>query len=209
MTSKFASLMLIVAALLLAACGTVATPIWEKPPATPTRVEPTRVGAVPVSPTPKPATPTPLLPTSTPVPATATLPVQASSPAPVAQATTPAQSAQPANDPIAFFVSQSNPAHGNELFHTFFDQAGYMCATCHRTDSEEKLIGPGLLNVGTRGATRVPGQIAERYIFNSITNPQMYVVPTFPENLMPQVYSRVFKEQDIYDLIAYLMTLKG
>jgi cytochrome c2 len=108
-----------------------------------------------------------------------------------------------------FFVSQSDPEHGKQLFNTFFDQAGYMCATCHRVDSEEKLIGPGQLNVGVRAATRVPGQVAERYIYNSITNPQAFVVPGYPQNLMPQVYSKIFSEQDIYDLIAYLMTLRG
>jgi mono/diheme cytochrome c family protein len=111
-------------------------------------------------------------------------------------------------------VSLSNPQQGQELFNTFFDQAGFMCATCHRVDSEERLIGPGQLNVGVRAGTpghqSQPGvpEAPERYIYNSITDPNLVVLESYPANLMPQVYKDILSEQDIYDLIAYLMTLK-
>ena len=94
-----------------------------------------------------------------------------------------------------------------DMYHTMFDEAGYACATCHNTDTEEKKVGPGLLHVSQRAPNRIPGLAAERYIYNSITDPSSFVVPDYPDNLMPHVYKDLFTEQQIYDIIAYLMTL--
>jgi len=38
-------------------------------------------------------------------------------------------------------------------------------------------------------------------------NPSAYVVPDYPDGLMPQIWGQVFTEQEINDLVAYLMTL--
>src|SRR5258708_25784585 len=43
-----------------------------------------------------------------------------------------------------------NAANGQQLFNAFQPAAGIACSTCHRVDSEERLVGPGLLNVGIR-----------------------------------------------------------
>lgn len=204
------SALLMIVALVLAACGSIATPVWNAPEEGPTEVHtndeaasaPTTVvepTTVPPTATEPPATPsfTPEPPTATTVPPTAT-------------------TAAAASDPITVLVSLSNPNNGKTLFETFYDEAGFACATCHRVDSEEKLVGPGLLNVGVRGGTdsahsdpSQPGEAAERYIYNSIIHPNDFVVPDFPENLMPQVYQDLFSEQEIYDIIAYLMSLKS
>ena len=37
--------------------------------------------------------------------------------------------------------------NGGRLFSTFQPAAGIACSTCHRIDSQERLVGPGLLNV--------------------------------------------------------------
>ena len=58
--------------------------------------------------------------------------------------------------------------HGAELFETFQPDAGFACSTCHFNDSENRLIGPGLLNIGTRAATRVEGLTDVEYIFTSM-----------------------------------------
>jgi cytochrome c2 len=110
---------------------------------------------------------------------------------------------------VASSAVTGDPKHGEELFNTFEDQVSFACATCHHFDSEDRLIGPGLLNVSVRGETRVPGQTAAEYIHNSIVNPSAFVVPDYPDGLMPQIYSQIFSEQDIQDLIAYLFTLKS
>lgn len=101
-----------------------------------------------------------------------------------------------------------DPARGQELFETLVAEAGFACATCHRVDSTEQLIGPGLLNVSVHGATHVEGLDAYEYIYQSITEPGAYVVTGFPDNLMPRIYADYYSAQDIQDIMAYLFTLK-
>ncbi len=98
---------------------------------------------------------------------------------------------------------------GQELFNTFHESVNFACSTCHLTDSEERLIGPGLLNVRERAAERVERQSAALYLYISIIRPNAYIVPDYPADLMPQTFDNLFSEQDLYDLIAYLLTLDG
>lgn len=109
-------------------------------------------------------------------------------------------------DNIISLVSLGDVANGEALFNQMTD-TGFACANCHYIDSLETQVGPGLLNIPSRAATRVEGQVAERYIFNSITHPNDYIVDEFTANLMPQTYSEIFSNKEIYDLVAYLMTL--
>src|SRR5262249_52101262 len=69
----------------------------------------------------------------------------------------------------------ADPANGKVLFNTFQPAAGIACATCHRADSELRLVGPGLLNVGIRAQRRVSGLSAVAYLRQSIVQPSAYV----------------------------------
>jgi mono/diheme cytochrome c family protein len=90
------------------------------------------------------------------------------------------------------------------------------CVACHiaapvgpiwtPTDAE-----PG---IGTRAETRLTepdytGSAAtpEQYLFESIVNPSVYIVPGFLDQ-MPKDYGTQLSLQDIADLIAYLMSLE-
>ena len=194
--------------LLVAACGTVATPVWsEQAQGTQAALAVTSKYETSIAPTatlvPPSATPTEVQATATPVPATATTEPTSEPPT----ATNVLATETPA--PAAASSVTGDAKHGEELFNTFEDKVSFACATCHQFDSEERLIGPGLLNVSVRAATRVEGETAEEYIHNSIVNPSAFVVPDYPDGLMPQVYSTIFSEQDIQDIIAYLFTLKS
>jgi cytochrome c2 len=101
-----------------------------------------------------------------------------------------------------------DPEHGQALFNIFQPDAGYMCATCHWTDREDRLIGPGLLNIGARAASRVEGQNEVQYIYNSIVNPGAYLVEGFPDGLMPRNWAQIYTQEEINDIIAYLLTLR-
>lgn len=160
-----------------------------------------------------------------------------------------------------------DPENGEILFNAFLPEVGFACATCHRVDSTERLIGPGLWGVGdpehdpsehdmdamdmgatddhghghseagTDEATAVPDagdaghtmdmhgaqdqeqdhsmDMAEaaaadpvEYIRTSIIDPGAYLVPGFPDHLMPRTYGDIFTEDEINDLVAYLMTLQ-
>jgi hypothetical protein len=99
-----------------------------------------------------------------------------------------------------------NPAAGDVLFHTFQPGAGIACTGCHRVDSDTRLIGPGLKSIGVLAQSRVPGVSAQEYIRMSIIDPSAFVVEGYP-NLVPKNWGIVFSEQQVNDLVAYLMSL--
>lgn len=109
----------------------------------------------------------------------------------------------------AALTVDGDAAAGQELFNTLIAETGFSCMACHNAASEDRLVGPGLLNVAARAAARVEGQDAITYLRNSILHPNDYLVETYPENLMPQVYANLFSEQQVNDLIAYLLTLQS
>jgi mono/diheme cytochrome c family protein len=79
------------------------------------------------------------------------------------------------------------------------------CSTCHALDSI-RLVGPGMAGIAIRATERVAGQTAVEYLHTSIVNPGAYVVEGFP-NVMPATFAQVLSEQQINDLVAYLLTL--
>jgi cytochrome c2 len=82
------------------------------------------------------------------------------------------------------------------------------CSSCHHT-IEDQLgfsIGPILNEIGERAATQVDGMTEEAYLRQSIIEPKRHIVPGYRDIMYPD-YSAHFTEQDIQDLIAYLLTL--
>lgn len=101
-------------------------------------------------------------------------------------------------------------AHGQVLFNTMQPAAGFACATCHYPHSEARLIGPGLLNIRERAMEYSPDDTIEAYLLNSILHPDQFIVPAVPpyqRTLMPQTYGDIFSEQELQDLIAFLLSL--
>ena len=113
----------------------------------------------------------------------------------------PADSGLPAA--IASLLPNANPVHGGELAL----QNG--CSACHSLDEGVKVVGPSWYNLGNHAATRVSGESAPLYLYNSIILPNHYVLEGFLPNLMPQTYADQLSEQDIADLITYLLTLRA
>lgn len=154
---------------------------------------------------------------------------------------------------LARALSVGDPVKGKTLFNTLIPEVGFACAACHRAESTERLIGPGLWNVGNpehdpsehqmegmdmagapasatpenghsmggmnMGSTPTPDEEhaegmgsaetdAVEYIRTSIVDPSAYVVPGFPDMLMPHSYAEIFTEEEIDDLVAYLLTLQ-
>jgi cytochrome c2 len=192
--------------LLVAACGTVATPVWsEQAQGTQAALAVTSEHETAIAPT---VTPRPPTTTPTDVPATATSIPATATTVPTSEPPT-ATTVPPTASPVPVAAGPSGDAeNGKVLFETFYDQVSFACATCHHVDTEDRLIGPGLLNVSTRAATRVEGLDALDYIHTSIVNPSAFVVPDYPDGLMPQVYEQILSEDEIQDIIAYLFTLK-
>lgn len=104
-------------------------------------------------------------------------------------------------DPIIELVANADPVNGEALFNS-----GLPCTSCHLVDSEDSLVGPGLLNIPQRAETRIEGEVAERYLYTSIILPNDFIVDGFA-GAMPPSYPDSYTEEEIHDIVAYLMTL--
>lgn len=100
-------------------------------------------------------------------------------------------------------ASGGSPERGEELFMTG-GASGIPCSACHTLDGE-KLVGPSLRGIGFDAAERVPGQSAEEYLRESIIQPSAYQVEGYSAT-MNATYGDTLSEQDIDDLVAFLLT---
>lgn len=104
-------------------------------------------------------------------------------------------------------------AHGRRLFRgeeKLALDALEACIDCHNdTVGGESPTGQNLSNIGNRAATVVPGQSAVDYMRASILRPDEHLSGGFQEGIMPRTYAELLTEQDINDLIAYMLTLKS
>ncbi len=89
---------------------------------------------------------------------------------------------------------EGDPAAGEDLF-------TQNCAGCHGAQDG---AGPALTGMGERAATRVEGMSAEDYLHESIVDPSAHVVEGFAD-IMPKQYGTQFSEDEIADLIAYIL----
>lgn len=111
-------------------------------------------------------------------------------------------------------IGSGDVAAGEILFVQTLEQTGGRgprCSSCHAIDNaEQQNVGPGLQGIATIAATRVPDESAEEYLCKAIVAPQEYIVPGYPEDirLMPITYGDALTQQQVDDLVAYLLTLE-
>ena len=166
-------------ALALAACGGGADPTPTSTPVPP---------AATATPVPSTATPVPpaVPPTDTPVSATAT---------PVPPTNTPISPTEAA--------PQGNPESGQQIAQTMG------CTGCHSVDGT-KIVGPSWQGLYGKTETFEGGSTAvvdEAYLRESIINPGAKVVAGFPNGVMPQDFGQKLSDEQIADLIAYILSL--
>lgn len=85
-------------------------------------------------------------------------------------------------------------------------QAG--CATCHSLEPDVVMVGPSIAGVAAVAGSRVSGLSAEEYLRQSIMEPDAHVVDGFAQGLMPAALATELSEQQLNDLVAYLLTLE-
>ncbi len=102
-----------------------------------------------------------------------------------------------------------NPQAGEQLFFQTQQLAGApTCSTCHKIDPDEPaVVAPNLNGIAIRAQHRVPGQTAEAYLRESILDPYAYIVEGYESSIMVRTYGDQLSEQQIRDLLAYLLTL--
>ena len=77
-------------------------------------------------------------------------------------------------------------------------QAG--CSTCHSLDEGVVIVGPSMYGVGSR--------LSADEIRQSILDPNAVLVDGFPANTMPPVWEDELSDEQVDQLVAYLLTLK-
>jgi cytochrome c oxidase subunit 2 len=86
----------------------------------------------------------------------------------------------------------------------------YGCAVCHSVDGSKK-VGPTWLHlyessVPLSDGTKVTAD--EKYLNNSIINPNLQIVSGFSPNVMPDTFAQALTQTQIQNLIAYIESLK-
>jgi len=108
-------------------------------------------------------------------------------------------------------LPEGDPAAGEALATTLG------CVACHiaAPTGPAWLAKDGEPGVGSHAATRITqpdytgkATTPEQYLFESIVNPNIFVVSGFASGVMPQSYANSLTDQDMANLIAYLLTLK-
>lgn len=101
-------------------------------------------------------------------------------------------------DTVAALLADANPANGALWVEK------YNCIACHRAGAENN-IAPPFAGVAERAPTRRQPLTAPAYLYESITQPAAFVVEGFTP-AMPQNYPDLLAEQELGDIIAYLLT---
>jgi mono/diheme cytochrome c family protein len=120
----------------------------------------------------------------------------------------PTATPEPNSSPEPTATPVPDPARG-QLLYELGPEGVYepFCANCHML-TDRDFLGPGFEGIADRAATRVPGLSAEEYIRQSIVDPEAHIAEgDWPEDeVMPTTYAEAYSEQDINDLVAFLMT---
>ena len=104
--------------------------------------------------------------------------------------------------------SVGDPQQGKTLFNQAAIREALGCVTCHSLEPGRVIVGPSLAGVATRAGERIAGKLALDYLRESITNPNAYVVEGFSNGVMYQKFKDVLTEEEINNLVAYLLTLE-
>lgn len=79
----------------------------------------------------------------------------------------------------------------------------YACTACHHATTG---VGPTLKGMGERAGNTRANYSAAAYLYESITQPNAYISEGYSAGIMVQNYKDQIGEDEIYDLIAWLLT---
>ena len=91
---------------------------------------------------------------------------------------------------------KGDPGAGKQIFTTVANPA---CSTCHtlKEAGATQTLGPNL-DEGLKGKDAA-------FIHESIVNPDAEITPGYADNLMPEDYGAKLDEQQLADLVAFLV----
>lgn len=102
-------------------------------------------------------------------------------------------------------IAQGDAVRGEDIFKHGKNNAP-PCTTCHALASGGFGLGPLMKGISQRASQRIPGLDGEAYLRQSILDPKAFIVPGYRDIMYPN-FADHFTDQDIADLIAFLLTL--
>ena len=111
-------------------------------------------------------------------------------------------------EPAPVSGAAGDAAQGEELFKQTLIGSQPGCISCHSLEPDKVLVGPSMAGVANRAGSRVAGESAEEYLRQSILSPDAYTVDGFSAGLMPAGLANELSDQQLDDIVAYLLTLK-
>jgi mono/diheme cytochrome c family protein len=110
----------------------------------------------------------------------------------------------PTPEPLIPLADESTPeGRGRVVFVT----SG--CNACHAISGlSSGAVGPTLDGLAGRAGETVADLDAEEYIRQSIIDPSAHVVEGFADGLMPQTFGETLTQEQLDDLVAFLLTLE-
>lgn len=110
-----------------------------------------------------------------------------------------------------------DPVEGRRIYsmETLGSRQAPGCITCHSLEPGEVKVGPSHAEVGGRAEALLlsddysgQAESAAEYLRESILEPNVHVVEGFEPGVMYQKYEEVLTEDQVKDLVAFLLTLR-
>lgn len=101
-------------------------------------------------------------------------------------------------DIVVVLLEEADPVRGDALINQ------YDCGACHRIGAANG-IAPAFDGIASRAGDERPPLSAAAYLYESILQPQAHIVDGFLGS-MPQNYRSRLTDEQIGDIIAYLLT---
>lgn len=86
----------------------------------------------------------------------------------------------------------------------FYGEGG--CSACHSLEPGRQVVGPSLAGLSGRAAALAPEYTVEGYIYESIVDPNAYVVDGYNPDIMPANYGNRLSEGQLSGLVEFLTT---
>lgn len=116
--------------------------------------------------------------------------------------------AEDGSAPVAeALAAPTGPRSPQELF---AGANGMGCSGCHNLDLPQTAdsrgpVAPNMANLYETAGTRVPGEDAATYIYNSIVAPNAYISEGYMAGIMPQNFAERMTEEEINGLVQWLL----